>query len=137
MPLKVPPDEGRTLAEMLADNKQKREEAFREQWRTIKQGKNRPLDAEDFAFVDAVYKQETQKTKEQFDHAQRDLEDFKKARNALEKKEEVKTKPSVRLTTKKRPSWKPVVKVVPKKRISTVSDVDDVSKTCKRKATHS
>lgn len=106
------------LAGILAENKRKKEEEFQDQWRTMKQGKNRPLDPDDYAFVDAVYKEQAEKAKAQFDDAQRDVEDFKKARKEATLSTEKRPK-TVSVRPKKRSSLRPLVKVVPKKRTLT------------------
>lgn len=41
----------KTLAAILAENKEKKEEEFQNVWKSMKQGKNRPLDEDDLAFV--------------------------------------------------------------------------------------
>lgn len=48
------------LAQVLSERKQQKDEAFQEQWKLIKQGKNRPLDADEIAFLESV---ETKKRK--------------------------------------------------------------------------
>ena len=40
--------------QVLADAKAKKEEAFQEGWKTMKQGKNKPLDADEIEFLDQV-----------------------------------------------------------------------------------
>lgn len=97
---------------MLADNKRKKEDAFQEQWKTMKQGKNRPLDAADYAFVNDVYDAETRKLKEQYDHTREDAVAFRKAQAELQKSVDIKQ-------TVKKPKRKgltSLVKVVVKKR---------------------
>jgi len=44
----------KSLAEVLAEAKAKKEEAFQEGWRTMKQGKNKPLDEDEIEFLDQV-----------------------------------------------------------------------------------
>ena len=117
------PNEGKSLAVILAENKQKKEEVFQEQWKTMKQGKNRPLDHDDYEFVDTVYKQEVQRAKEQYDTAQRDVEDFNKARADAFKTEVTRPVVSVRKKKKSGLGLKGIAKVVPKKRKDRISTV--------------
>ncbi|EFN56884.1 hypothetical protein CHLNCDRAFT_144541 [Chlorella variabilis] len=42
------------LAEILREAKEAKEAAFQEQWKTMKRGKNRPLDEDEFEFLDSV-----------------------------------------------------------------------------------
>ena len=44
----------RPLHVILAENKEKKEEAFQAVWKSMKVGKNKPLEAEDVEFMDAV-----------------------------------------------------------------------------------
>ena len=116
------------MAVVLAENKQKKEDAFQEQWRVMKQGKNRPLDPEDYEFVDALYKEKANRARSQYEDQQRDAAEFKKAREELAAAPapEKKSPPPVRLTRRKKTplSSKPQLKIVPKKRRSTVSDTN-------------
>eukprot|EP00242_Pyramimonas_sp_CCMP2087_P017503 CAMPEP_0198205178 /NCGR_PEP_ID=MMETSP1445-20131203/8669_1 /TAXON_ID=36898 /ORGANISM="Pyramimonas sp., Strain CCMP2087" /LENGTH=234 /DNA_ID=CAMNT_0043877359 /DNA_START=180 /DNA_END=884 /DNA_ORIENTATION=+ len=46
----------KSLAQVLADNKAKKEEEFQEVWKSMKVGQNRPLDEEDCNFYDELAK---------------------------------------------------------------------------------
>lgn len=46
------------LAEVLAERKKAKQDAFEEQWKQMKTGKNRPLDADELDFLDALAQQE-------------------------------------------------------------------------------
>ena len=44
----------RPLAEVLEENREKKEAEFQEKWRTMKEGKNRPLDADEADFLEGL-----------------------------------------------------------------------------------
>ena len=44
----------RPLAEVLDENREKKEAEFQEKWRTMKEGKNRPLDADEADFLEGL-----------------------------------------------------------------------------------
>lgn len=121
-------DAGKTLAEILAENKRRKDEEFQEHWKSMKQGKNRPLDPEDFEFVQNVFQEDFKKTKEQFEQQQQDVEEFRKAREEIltlpaEQKPvmEQRVKKPVRKTGLIGLKSKPKVKAIPKKRTSPSS----------------
>lgn len=133
-------DAGKTLAEILAGNKKRKDEEFQEHWKSMKQGKNRPLDPEDFEFVKTVFQEDFKKTKEQFEQQQQDIEEFRKA------KEEVLTLPQQKPVMQQRVKKpvrktgliglksKPKLKAIPKKRSlpSSPSEQDKkLKKSCK------
>eukprot|EP00210_Caulerpa_lentillifera_P001662 g1597.t1 len=131
-------DAGKSLAEILAENKKRKDDEFQEQWKAMKQGKNRPLDTEDFEFVDSVFQEEAKKTKEQFAQREQDIEEFRKAREEILtttatttiQQKPVESKPNKpvkkpRLTGLKS---KPKVKVVPKKRTASSSSLEKEKK---------
>ena len=44
----------RPLAQVLEENREKKEAEFQEKWRTMKEGKNRPLDADEVDFLEGL-----------------------------------------------------------------------------------
>mmetsp|Transcript_35831 Transcript_35831/g.49733 ORF Transcript_35831/g.49733 Transcript_35831/m.49733 type:complete len:227 (+) Transcript_35831:268-948(+) len=68
------------LAQVLAENKEKKEEAFQEIWRSMKVGKNRPLDDDEADFYDHVAKQSWQKERGIQEDEEEELAAFKLAR---------------------------------------------------------
>mmetsp|Transcript_17627 Transcript_17627/g.38456 ORF Transcript_17627/g.38456 Transcript_17627/m.38456 type:complete len:244 (-) Transcript_17627:67-798(-) len=70
----------KSLAEILADNKAKKEEEFQEVWKSMKVGKNRPLDEEDCEFYDELAKSKWQTDRHIKESEQDELLAFKLAR---------------------------------------------------------
>lgn len=77
------------LAEVLAENKAKREAEFEQRWRMMKQGKNRPLDEDELDFLESLNRQEAEKLREWRNEELRELEAFRKAAKSLKVEEEV------------------------------------------------
>ncbi|CAD7698011.1 unnamed protein product [Ostreobium quekettii] len=67
------------LSEILREQKEKKEEEFQDKWRRMKQGKNRPLDADEYTFVKALYEKEDQHTKQWEKDKEEDLSLFREA----------------------------------------------------------
>ncbi|GMH33042.1 hypothetical protein BSKO_00876 [Bryopsis sp. KO-2023] len=69
----------RPLAEVLAENKRKKEEEFQDQWKQMKQGKNRPLDADEFEFIDTLHQNEVDRSRRMEEEEKTELDAFKAA----------------------------------------------------------
>mmetsp|Transcript_2902 Transcript_2902/g.8176 ORF Transcript_2902/g.8176 Transcript_2902/m.8176 type:complete len:227 (+) Transcript_2902:484-1164(+) len=70
----------KTLAEVLEENKKAKEDKFQEVWKSMKIGKNRPLDEEDMEFLDGVYSAEAQIEKSKRKEEQEEVAAFQLAR---------------------------------------------------------
>ncbi|KAL4423399.1 hypothetical protein ABPG77_009977 [Micractinium sp. CCAP 211/92] len=64
------------LAEILREAKEAKEAAFQEQWKTMKQGKNRPLDDDEFEFVDSIAQAEAAARRRQREEEEAELAAF-------------------------------------------------------------
>lgn len=74
----------KSLAEILADNKQAKEDAFQDVWRSMKEGKNRPLDEDESDFLDLLKKQDWLKDREKKEMEDRELTAFQLKRAELD-----------------------------------------------------
>ncbi|PRW50753.1 NEFA-interacting nuclear NIP30,N-terminal [Chlorella sorokiniana] len=70
------------LAEVLREAKEAKEAAFQEQWKKMKQGKNRPLDDDELDFVDAIAQQEAEARRRQREEEEAELAAFHAAQQA-------------------------------------------------------
>eukprot|EP01024_Parvocaulis_polyphysoides_P007788 TRINITY_DN12293_c0_g1_i4.p1 TRINITY_DN12293_c0_g1~~TRINITY_DN12293_c0_g1_i4.p1 ORF type:complete len:177 (-),score=40.46 TRINITY_DN12293_c0_g1_i4:322-852(-) len=71
------------LAQILADQKAKKEEEFQQQWKQMKQGKNRPLEDDEIEFLEKVRKESEQQQAKVAKEEKNELETFLKARNEM------------------------------------------------------
>ena len=70
----------KSLAEVLQANKDAKEEAFQEVWKSMKVGKNRPLDEDEITFYDDLAKQSWRKEREESAADAEQMSAFKLAR---------------------------------------------------------
>lgn len=82
----------KSLAQVLAENKEAKEEAFQEVWRSMKEGKNRPLDDDEAEFLESVAKSEWRANRAHKEQEDEQLVAFQLARAEMEN---VVTKPAL------------------------------------------
>lgn len=82
----------KSLAEVLAENKEAKEEAFQEVWKSMKEGKNRPLDDDEAEFLESVAKSEWRANRAHKEQEDEQLVAFQLARAEMEN---VVTKPAL------------------------------------------
>jgi hypothetical protein len=70
----------KSLAEVLQANKDAKEQAFQEVWKSMKVGKNRPLDEDEITFYDDLAKQTWRKEREESAADAEEMSAFKLAR---------------------------------------------------------
>ena len=75
------------LAEILREQKESKEAKFQEQWRQMKTGKNRPLDEDEYVFLDTVAEAEVQRQQRVAVEEEAELDAY---HNALREQEEAK-----------------------------------------------
>jgi len=95
----------KTLAEVLAENKEAKEEKFQEVWKSMKVGKNRPLDEDEMQFLDSVYKSESAREQAKQEEERTELAAFQLAQLEAQTKEAADAPPEVH-----KPRPKPAVK---------------------------
>eukprot|EP00873_Tetraselmis_striata_P046582 jgi/Tetstr1/466846/TSEL_011303.t1 len=112
----------KTLAEILAENKEAKEEKFQEVWKSMKVGKNRPMDEDEMQFLDSVYKSETARENAKRQEEEKELAAFQLARLEAQNKDadeqvvQAAKKPAAKPAPKKE-AKKPLIRAVikPKK----------------------
>eukprot|EP00195_Chlamydomonas_chlamydogama_P017050 CAMPEP_0202896432 /NCGR_PEP_ID=MMETSP1392-20130828/5446_1 /ASSEMBLY_ACC=CAM_ASM_000868 /TAXON_ID=225041 /ORGANISM="Chlamydomonas chlamydogama, Strain SAG 11-48b" /LENGTH=283 /DNA_ID=CAMNT_0049581795 /DNA_START=59 /DNA_END=913 /DNA_ORIENTATION=+ len=67
------------LAEILREAKERKNAEFQEVWKSMKTGKNRPLDTEELEFLDQLAQQEAQQLRQWSEQESRELEEFRRA----------------------------------------------------------
>lgn len=67
------------LAEVLAERKKAKQDAFDEQWRQMKTGKNRPLDADELEFYNSLAQQEAEQQRRIRQEEEAELAAFREA----------------------------------------------------------
>lgn len=73
------PDAGKPLYQILAEQKERKQQDFDEQWASMKVGKNRPLDAEEVEFLDELENERKAAEKKRQREESEELEAFKRA----------------------------------------------------------
>ncbi|KAF5832877.1 hypothetical protein DUNSADRAFT_11067 [Dunaliella salina] len=67
----------RPLAEVLRENREKKQQAFDDQWKQMKTGKNAPLDPEELEFLDGLAQAEAARLNETSQTERQELEEFR------------------------------------------------------------
>ncbi|GAX82691.1 hypothetical protein CEUSTIGMA_g10117.t1 [Chlamydomonas eustigma] len=70
------------LVEVLREAKEKKESDFQNMWKQMKQGKNRPLDAEELTFMDKLLDEEANRERQKRLLEEEGLEEYRKALEA-------------------------------------------------------
>mmetsp|Transcript_40357 Transcript_40357/g.48923 ORF Transcript_40357/g.48923 Transcript_40357/m.48923 type:complete len:246 (-) Transcript_40357:127-864(-) len=76
----------KSLADVLAENKQAKEDEFQEKWKQMKTGKNRPLDEEEIEFFEELHEQEKQKNQAVKEQEEEALLSFQVAQAQMEER---------------------------------------------------
>lgn len=75
------PVDTRPLAEILMEQKEQKQAEFEAGWKTMKTGKNRPLDEDEAAFLDQVVENEVKKQSDIHKKEEEELRAFREAQN--------------------------------------------------------
>lgn len=75
------PVDTRPLAEILMEQKEQKQAEFEAGWKTMKTGKNRPLDEDEAAFLDQIVENEVKKQSDIHKKEEEELRAFREAQN--------------------------------------------------------
>ncbi len=64
---------------MLREAKERKEAEFQGKWKMMKTGKNRPLDAEELAFMDRLHDEEAEKERQRQKYEEDGMMEFREA----------------------------------------------------------
>jgi len=110
------PDAGKPLYQILAEQKERKQQDFDEQWASMKVGKNRPLDAEEVEFLDELENERKAAEKKRQREESEELEAFKRAQVGKASNPSVSADVSTVQGTKEAPAAAPPVAVVARKK---------------------